>query len=56
MRYDFFLNLKINKYKLSSNHASPALMYSLPKHHKRDMPLRPISVNLSGPTRNVYDG
>lgn len=42
-------------YKLKSQNPSPPLMYFLAKHHKKDMPLRPISADLNGPTRNLSE-
>lgn len=43
------------KYKLTTYHATPPLMYFLPKHHKANMPLRPITADLNGPTRNLSE-
>lgn len=45
----------IMKHKLTTYNASPPLMYFLPKHHKRDMPLRPISADLQGPMRALSE-
>lgn len=46
---------QIMKFKLTTHHATPPLMYFLPKHHKQNMPLRPITADLNGPTRNLAD-
>lgn len=46
---------RITKFKLTTHHATPPLMYFLPKHHKPNMPLRPITADLNGPTRNLAD-
>lgn len=41
------------KNRLTSYNALPPKMYFLPKHHKVNLPLRPISSDLNGPTRSL---
>lgn len=41
------------KNRLTSYNAVPPKMYFLPKYHKADLPLRPISSDLNGPTNSL---
>lgn len=55
MQFTWYTMLRDSQNGIGSQNPSPPLMYFLAKHHKEDMPLRPISADLNGPTRNLSE-